>query len=411
MSQLMPAFNLREPGYNRLDMGFQDPALEHRFMTEMVPYNKARLMAALGAGLVLSLLNIGVDLAAYHPAPELLKFFLPPRLLCGATILTLMLRVRRAQSAAAIDLLSLLTALVWITARVAGLLVPDPAVYVGSAMILGAIFVLYFGMPVRFALLLPVMLGSTVLMVASFITSGHAAPGEIASLIIWLAILHGLSLVSVRSIRGTLRRGFAAALALEHQAMHDTLTGLANRRCFEQRLEAAVAHALRMREPLSLITLDIDHFKYFNDTLGHGAGDQALRDLAAVFTTCTRRPADLAARTGGEEFSFLLPNTAPAGAERIAQTIRDAVNKLALAHPASPTAAHVTVSLGVATSLSSFAYTPDDISLLADRMLYAAKMQGRDSIVCAQLRASDVRRAADRTAATHVAQAPSPPSA
>lgn len=168
---------------------------------------------------------------------------------------------------------------------------------------------------------------------------------------------------------------------LRRSASIDGLTRLANRSSFDQRLAQEWARAVRARSGLSLLLLDVDHFKKFNDHYGHPAGDDCLRLVSAALGAQARRPADHASRVGGEEFALLLPDTDAAGALEAAERVRSAVAALGLPHAASPTSAHVTVSIGVATchpaSLPHLG-TEKDLVAQADKALYLAKSQGRD---------------------------------
>jgi diguanylate cyclase (GGDEF)-like protein/PAS domain S-box-containing protein len=165
-------------------------------------------------------------------------------------------------------------------------------------------------------------------------------------------------------------------------ATSDGLTGLANRRHFDERLSEEWARAKRDATPLSLLLIDVDHFKKFNDQYGHQAGDGCLRSVARVLAAQAQRPADLAARYGGEEFVLLLPNTDAGGCAEVGERIREALHELGMLHALNLPSKLVTVSLGGATNLPSQGVT--DCSALvaaADRALYAAKENGRDRLV------------------------------
>ncbi len=164
---------------------------------------------------------------------------------------------------------------------------------------------------------------------------------------------------------------------LRELAFIDGLTGLHNRRSFDERLQAEWQRAMRQQQPLALILADIDQFKAYNDHHGHQAGDDALRRVAQQIGALLGRPADLAARYGGEEFACLLPETDAAGALEVARRIEQAVRALAIPHGQSAVAAVVTLSLGTAALVPR---AGNDASLLvaaADRQLYEAKRQGR----------------------------------
>ncbi|MER3414501.1 MAG: hypothetical protein C4341_09815 [Armatimonadota bacterium] len=163
---------------------------------------------------------------------------------------------------------------------------------------------------------------------------------------------------------------------LRHLAATDGLTGLANHKTLHDELRKAVAHATRYKEPLSLLMLDVDHFKQFNDKHGHQAGDGALLDIAATLRSLTRS-ADLCARYGGEEFAVILPATSLDGALQMAERIRAAVQH----HIQQPH--DFTVSIGVA-EMDEETRTAEDLIATADRSLYEAKRRGRNRVVAAQ---------------------------
>lgn len=165
---------------------------------------------------------------------------------------------------------------------------------------------------------------------------------------------------------------------LESLSITDGLTGLANRRRFDEVLAQEHARHARSEAVLSLIMLDIDHFKAYNDCYGHVSGDDCLRRIARVIADSVVRAADFAARYGGEEFACILPETDMDGAVAIAEKIRRGIMDLAIPHCSSPTADCVTTSLGVVTIRCSADIPASDIVVLADKMLYKAKHGGRN---------------------------------
>jgi diguanylate cyclase (GGDEF)-like protein len=167
---------------------------------------------------------------------------------------------------------------------------------------------------------------------------------------------------------------------LEELSGTDGLTGIANRLRFDEFLMREWRRALRNRMPLSLILLDIDLFKAFNDHYGHLAGDDCLRQVAWVLTEGLRRPADLAARYGGKEFAGLLPETDAKGALWVASQILEKVSGLNIPHASSPVADHVTVSIGVATLIPVVGQSAMDLIWRADVLLQAAKQSGRNQV-------------------------------
>ncbi|CAN5178757.1 diguanylate cyclase [soil metagenome] len=168
---------------------------------------------------------------------------------------------------------------------------------------------------------------------------------------------------------------------LEMLATTDGMTGLANRRYFDQRLSMEYERLKRSQSRLTVIMIDIDSFKAYNDTYGHLAGDDCLKEVAGVIRTLVRRPADLAARYGGEEFVCLLPEIDHPGAVSVAENIRQAVEARAIEHARSTTGSCVTISMGIATAVCIADRTCSALLAVADEALYAAKEQGRNRCI------------------------------
>ncbi|MFB2835769.1 PAS domain S-box protein [Floridanema evergladense] len=172
----------------------------------------------------------------------------------------------------------------------------------------------------------------------------------------------------------------AANEELKKLATIDGLTQIANRRRFDEYLNLEWFRLRREKASLSLILFDIDYFKLYNDTYGHLAGDDCLRQVATVISAISRRSADLFARYGGEEFAVILPHTNLSGATHLAELIRQAIHKLEIPHSQSLVSDRLTVSLGVACIVPDAQLSPQDLINAADRALYTAKQQGRDRI-------------------------------
>lgn len=165
--------------------------------------------------------------------------------------------------------------------------------------------------------------------------------------------------------------------SLHRMASIDGLTGIANRRHFEEFFEREWKRAVRSEIPMSLLMIDIDFFKAYNDTYGHQSGDVCLRQVAASLSETLRRPLDLAARYGGEEFVILLNETDSKGAVKVAEMMCKTVSNLNIPHQGSKISNYVTVSIGVATIIPSDKFMPDRLITCADTMLYEAKASGR----------------------------------
>ncbi|MEG4083687.1 diguanylate cyclase domain-containing protein [Microcoleus sp. POL10_C6] len=173
-------------------------------------------------------------------------------------------------------------------------------------------------------------------------------------------------------------------------ATTDGLTQVANRRCFDEQLQSEWHRLMQGKQQLSLIMLDVDYFKRYNDCYGHQAGDICLVKVASSAAQAVKRSSDLFARYGGEEFAAILPNTDADGAIAVAESIREAIRDLGIPHEQSEVSSIVTVSMGIATVIPTAETSPDELIALADRALYDAKRQGRDRYTSAnQMTAPD----------------------
>jgi diguanylate cyclase (GGDEF)-like protein len=193
-----------------------------------------------------------------------------------------------------------------------------------------------------------------------------------------LRVLHRLIETSAKEIEAMNRE-------LAGLARRDSLTGLFNRRRFDENLTRELQRRLRAYSPLSLILVDADYFKAYNDIYGHVPGDDCLRGIAQVISTIVKRPSDTAARYGGEEFACILPDTDFCGAMKIAGEIRSAVEDLAIPHKGSPVSGSVTVSLGLLTLDSCDNLGPREFVDACDQLLYQAKSLGRNQIAADRL--------------------------
>ncbi len=203
----------------------------------------------------------------------------------------------------------------------------------------------------------------------------------------------GCGVVVLEVGRRMLHRWFELAIMREHEnltllrqldqlAKQDPLTGVANRRHFNIELERALAHSQESGAPLSLILIDVDYFKRFNDHYGHQVGDMCLKEVAQALNRAVRTPSDLVARYGGEEFVLLLPNTDRQAAASVAQRLQDGLASLQLEHLASEVAPWVTVSQGIATLLPG--ESASQLLERADQALYQAKESGRNQSCVAE---------------------------
>jgi len=256
-----------------------------------------------------------------------------------------------------------------------------------QAMVMGGAITLGAFMPAFFSFSIPAILP----MVGVLALSGKFTQIALAAYSLgFAALVTAIAWRFNRSLHRTFRLTFenealvdlltenAEELAL--RAHTDGLTGLANRLRFDQILELEWTRLKRSDDPLSVILLDVDHFKLFNDTYGHVAGDACLKQIAQVLKEACRSSTDFVARYGGEEFIVLLPETSVDGALAVAEKIRACIAHLAIPHETSQTAQHITASLGAATVRCTDTSTSADAVAFADEQLYRAKALGRNRV-------------------------------
>jgi diguanylate cyclase (GGDEF)-like protein len=193
------------------------------------------------------------------------------------------------------------------------------------------------------------------------------------------ANLFGASIVYMHE--KTSRMRFLEACLLREMVARDGLTGIQNRRMFDQHIQRVWQQAVREEERVAVLLADIDCFKDYNDRYGHQAGDECLRAVAVSLTQCARRPLDFVARYGGEEFALVLYEASREYVAEVLTRIQRSIAELNIPHEASRVASRLTVSIGAAFILPSSNRTPDGLIQLADEALYSAKEQGRNRVV------------------------------
>ena len=194
------------------------------------------------------------------------------------------------------------------------------------------------------------------------------APGVLVCVLVW-------------EVTALYRRLFEAHVSLQHVSMHDALTGVYNRSYFNEQVGTLIGTAQRSHQPLSLVMVDVDHFKRYNDAFGHLKGDACLAAVATALAGVARRPADFVARYGGEEFVLVLPDTPAHEAQALAERAREAVLRLRI--EAAAPSRYVTVSAGCATAAPGASVSVDGLVESADAALYQAKAAGRNLVMSA----------------------------
>ena len=201
---------------------------------------------------------------------------------------------------------------------------------------------------------------------------------ELTHYVTTLLIANVICVAGAYNLEHARRTAWLEGQRLAETAMQDGLTGIHNRRRFDEHLQRAWAQSIRERKPIALLFADIDHFKAFNDRYGHQAGDAAMKSVAGALSRFARRPLDLAARYGGEEFAIFLFDTRREQAEQIGEEIMEAVRQLRIPHADSGAAKVLTISMGIACVTPAARRSWTGVIQLADQALYAAKDGGRN---------------------------------
>lgn len=204
---------------------------------------------------------------------------------------------------------------------------------------------------------------------------------SLAARSIGILILTGLALWLLRFESRRRRVAEAQALNMERLSNTDALSGLPNRRALDDALMREWQWMERSGEPLTVMMVDIDHFKLYNDHLGHPQGDAAIRAVAVALTGVANRPRDMVSRFGGEEFLVLLPNTPDPAGKHLAECMHAATRHKALSHPASPTSPKLSISIGLVSAIPGQTSNAEQLLEMVDRALYAAKEAGRNCTV------------------------------
>jgi two-component system chemotaxis family response regulator WspR len=184
-----------------------------------------------------------------------------------------------------------------------------------------------------------------------------------------------------RALRVSQQQLLDTNLVLQRLMNSDGLTGLSNRRHFDEYLELEWRRAIREQTQLSLLMIDVDYFKAYNDSFGHLEGDEALRQVAQAIRGSCARPSDLPARYGGEEFALVLPNTSPGGARLLAEKLRQTISALAIPHNSPAPGSTLSISIGLATMIPAQGSNSREVIQNADNGLYSAKNNGRNQVV------------------------------
>jgi diguanylate cyclase (GGDEF)-like protein len=242
-------------------------------------------------------------------------------------------------------------------------------------MVIGPFF--FLGLPMRVAL---VTVGLTIVcFIAAALGFGVDLPVMLRSSL-FLLLAAGACSIASRHFEESSRRSFLEGRLIAELAQHDALTGLKNRRVFDEHLDQVWEQAIADNRQLAILLIDVDQFKPYNDIYGHQAGDKALQRVAATLQQLATRPRDMIARYGGEEFAVTLYDIGRLDAQALAERMRLAVSGLEIQHLGAQLGGIVTISIGVAAVEPSRSRRPRGGLQLADQALYKAKLEGRNRV-------------------------------
>ncbi len=362
-----------------------DPQCERDYRIHRFAEDRRRALLMMGLGAVAGGLNFLVELHAYLHDASGFGALIPPFATIWLPIAGLLL-IRRMRTPGMLEVLLVAEVVVGMTMRLIMVTLHSDMPSMGPTVMVGVVFVIYLYLPISFTA--SVVLAAAFSVVAPFwwsLSQGPALPADqLYRTIVWLSLANAFGCIAANSLHRSLRMQFSQSLLLRKLLSTDSLTGIANRRRFDDALAREWRRCRRAGMPLSLLMIDVDHFKPYNDQFGHQQGDECLRQVAQLLLDGIGRPGDLVARYGGEEFLCMLPDTGMAGALAVADKLAAVVRQADIYHPRSPAGARLTISVGAATA-KDLSGEPDALMAFADKLLYAAKAAGRNQVKVGQL--------------------------
>ena len=363
-----------------------DPQVEHDYRIDRFPEDKRRVVLLLVLASIASGFNFVVLLYSYYLGGSGAEALVPPFAAIWLPLLGLAI-INRIPSPVVLETTMLAFMVVGVTTRMTIMTLYPTMAFLWPTLIIAIIFVTYVYLPVRFIASATLAIVFTAVAVPwwLFVVKALLPFDQMLRVLVWLVFANALGFIAANSIQRGQRERYAQSLLLKELLSTDAMTGIGNRRRFDDALDREWRRCSRSGKPLSLIMVDVDHFKAYNDYHGHLQGDECLRQVARLMVGCVGRPGDLVARYGGEEFVCLLPEVNAEGARAVAVKFVMAIARGAIPHGALPNDGRLTISVGVATSNNVSQQTPAGLVALADGLLYDAKRAGRDQIMTGML--------------------------
>jgi diguanylate cyclase (GGDEF)-like protein len=388
------ASELKPVAVTRWTAQLADTQCERDFRQHRLADDRRRALLLMALVSIAGAFNFLIELNGYfvrgHGYAPLIPAFASIWLPVGVALI-----VYRMRSPNALEFLMIGSGMVGACSRLALLTLQAPETAMWTTLTVAMILIVYLYLPVRFVVSVVLAAGfSTLASVWWFVLAQDKVPPEVFMRgFLWFSLANALGFIAANSLQRSLRIQFSQSLLLQGLLSTDSLTNIANRRRFDDVLAGEWRRCDRAGVPLSLLMIDVDHFKAYNDYSGHVQGDGALRQVAKLLGAAVKRPGDLVARYGGEEFVCLLPGIGVGGASAVANKLIEAVRRANIPHPRSPSGPRLTISVGCATANS---LTGDPLALVAcaDKLLYSAKAAGRDQLMSGQLGVQPGTRAA-----------------
>lgn len=372
-----------------------DPQCEHDYRLQRFTDDRRRALLLMALVAAAGVLNLLVELQTFRSGTSTFAGMIPPVASICLPLIGLFV-IMRIRSPRVLETLMIVSASVGTVTRLSMLTLHPGMIGMWSTMMVGIIFVIYLYLPIDFVASVATAAGFSVIAP----TWWHLSQGDLLAPevfyrgLIWIGLANALGFIAANCLQRSLRTQYAQSLVLQELLSTDAMTGIANRRRFDDALEREWRRCARAGTPLSLLMIDVDHFKAYNDYCGHPQGDACLRQVARLLLDSVGRPGDLVARYGGEEFVCLLPSIGNAGALAVATKVAAALRNADIAHPRSPLGPRLTISIGVATA-NDLTVKAKTLVAFADKLLYAAKAAGRNQIKVGQLSAkATAKRAA-----------------
>ncbi|MFN3657768.1 MAG: GGDEF domain-containing protein [Pseudolabrys sp.] len=382
----LPGDDRQPPLVTRWTARLADPQIEQDYRVERFADDRRRAFVLMGLASGAGCLNFLVQLHSYRAGTSAFDALLPPFVAIWLPWLGIAI-VRRLRSPFSLEYTLILAIVVATIMRLAMVTLHPVMAAMWPTLLVGMVFVIYLYLPVRFvaAVVLACAFSAVGWGWWAVLQAGQQPIEHAGRAAVWLLFANALGFIAANSLQRSQRVQYAQSLMLKELLSTDSLTGIGNRRRFDDALDREWRRCGRSGKPLSLLMIDVDHFKAYNDHCGHLQGDECLRRVALLLVGSVGRPGDLVARYGGEEFVCLLPETGAEGARAVADKCVRVLDEAAIVHPALGLHGRLSISIGVATAEELGGRASGSLVALADKLLYEAKAAGRARVMAGAL--------------------------